>query len=207
MQVSESLSHQSLSDGDVPAPRPQISPRRLGLHLPLPRRRSPGPCSLASWESRREVAGVTVAPELREPRSVPEVGPGLSSRRRPRRRSPSYHPRAGPGDGTAQAGATPREHPRAFPGRAHPYSVALKDPRLPCSCAAKVDLNQSRDKHLTWSQGLDTVFSYLSRNGKLRPRRLVFGLQIPPQKPGIILQKYQISGWECAMLGLATFFC
>lgn len=160
MPVSESLSQQSLSDGDVPAPRPQISPRRLGLHLPLPRRCSPGPCSLASWESLREVAGVTVAPELREPRSVPEVGPGLSSRRRPRRRSPSYHPRAGPGDGTAQAEATPREHPHAFPGRAHPYSVALKDPRLPCSCAAKIDLNQSRDKSTQLGVRAWTQFSH-----------------------------------------------
>lgn len=162
MQVSES--HQSLSDGDVPAPRPQSSPRRLGLHLPLPRRRSPGPCSLASWESLREVAGVTAAPELRERRSVPEVGPGLSSRRRPRRRSPSYHPRAGPGDGTAQAGAAPREHPRAFSGGAHPKSVVLGDPRLPkvcpCSCAAKVDLNQSRDKSTQLGVRAWTQFSH-----------------------------------------------
>lgn len=120
---------------------PTPSLLRLGLHLPLPRRRSRGCCSLASWESLREVSGLIAATELRERRGVPGVGPGLSSRRRTRRRSPSYHTRAGPGGRTALTGAAPREHPHAgcpVPGWSSPQAHCLPRPettqRVPLAC-------------------------------------------------------------------------
>lgn len=201
-QVSESGSRQPLSEGALPAPRPPPpSLLGLGLHLPLPRRHSRGRCSLASWESPREVTGLTAATELRERRGVPGVGPGLSSRRRTRRRSPSYHTRAGPGGGTAQTGAAPHEHPHAgwlVPEWSSPQAHCLPRPEttqlVPLACVQqrviRTKVGSSKDKStlLDGVRAWDAGFSLLFRNGKLRPQGLVFGLQIPPQKPRIILQ-------------------
>lgn len=113
----------------------------LGLHLPLPRRRSRGRCSLASWESLREVTELTAATELRERRGVPGVGPGLSSRRRTRRRGQVITP------GRDLAAGQPRQEQRLtstptraapFPGGAHPKPIAFRDPRLPNVCLLSV---------------------------------------------------------------------